>query len=201
MAPHREGEAGGEEAFDYVVLAAPPDGWPAIDSPFEWDPSQYTMSHGPAVKFLNAFETPFWLDQGLAPSALWDMLGSVWESTDKQPTDQLGFGLSVYSGGPYVLDEANYPDLLSQIFPGSTPTDTRFVDWPNTPWIWTGYSVPSPSQVCTVGQSLHSPYADRLHFAGEQSHVPFFGYMEGALQSGAKAARDIVAVVCPEALA
>jgi monoamine oxidase len=34
----------------------------------------------------------------------------------------------------------------------------------------------------------------RLHFAGEYSSYAFMGYMEGALQSGAAAARRIAAV-------
>ena len=43
-----------------------------------------------------------------------------------------------------------------------------------------------------------------LYFAGEQTSPGFFGYMEGALQSGGRAARDIlhrVAVPCPTRLA
>ena len=55
-------------------------------------------------------------------------------------------------------------------------------------------------QVTTVGQALAEPHG-RMFFAGEQSHVPFFGYMEGALQSGARAAREIIRLECPEALA
>jgi monoamine oxidase len=156
------------------------------------------MSHGAAVKYLNSFATQFWADSGLAPSALWDRLGSVWESTDRQPT-QPEFGLSVYSGGSYVSDETGYRTGLSQIFPGYAPIAERFVDWPNTPGVMTGYSVPSPGQVTTVGQALAEPHG-RLYFAGEQSFVGFFGYMEGALQSGMRAARDIIAAECPEAV-
>ncbi|HEX5924748.1 MAG TPA: FAD-dependent oxidoreductase, partial [Baekduia sp.] len=45
------------------------------------------------------------------------------------------------------------------------------------------------------------PHAQRLYFAGEQTSSGFFGYMEGALQSGARAARDIIGVAarsCPQ---
>jgi monoamine oxidase len=182
-----------------VVLAVPPAVWPEIESHLPFDPAERTMSHGPAVKYLNSFETQFWADSQLAPSALWDRMGVVWEGTDRQPTEP-EFGLSVYSGGPAVLTDADYPALLSEIFPGYAPTGERFVDWPSTPGIMTGYSVPSPGQVTTVGQALAEPHGDRLFFAGEQSYVPFFGYMEGALQSGARAAREIIRAECPEAL-
>src|SRR5439155_10488077 len=86
----------GQGRADYLILAAPPTVWPQITSDLPWDPSQRIMSHGPAVKYLNSFDTQFWVDSGLAPSALWDRLGSVWESTDRQPTEPQ-FGLSVYS--------------------------------------------------------------------------------------------------------
>ncbi len=200
-------DANGSGVFDYVVLAAPPTAWPAIDSHLPFEPGERTMSHGPAVKYLNSFDTQFWVDSQLAPSALWGSvprneergLGSVWEGTDMQPTEP-EFALSVYSGGPFVLGQRDYSKRLSQIFPGYAPTGERFVDWPNTPGIMTGYSVPSPGQVTTVAQALAEPHGDRLYFAGEQSYVPFFGYMEGALQSGARAAREIIRAECPEAL-
>jgi monoamine oxidase len=194
------GASGGSAAFDHVVLATAPAVWPAIEGSDTWDPAVFTMSHGPAVKFLSAVDTEFWVPDGLAPSALSDQLGSLWEGTDKQPTGQGGFCLSVYSGGTYVLAEADYPAQIAQLYPSITPFATRFVDWPNIPGVMTGYSVPAPGEVTTVGSNLFAPFAERLHFAGEQSCLGFFGYMEGALQSGARAARTVLGVVCPQVL-
>jgi monoamine oxidase len=188
----------GQGRCDYFILATPSTVWPTITSYLPWDPAQRTMSHGPAVKYLNSVASQFWLDSQLAPTALWDAVGSVWESTDRQPTEG-EFGLSVYSGGTFVLDEAGYRAALSSIFPGYAPTAEQLVDWPHTPGIMTGYSVPSQGQVTTVGQALAEPHG-RLYLAGEQSFVGFFGYMEGALQSGMRAAREIIRAECPEAL-
>lgn len=194
------GEDAGEGLVDFVVLSAPPSVWPTIESPSGFDPTQFTMSHGPAVKYLASFPDKFWTNEGLAPKALWNLLGVVWESTDVQPDDGGDFGLATFSGGPQVLSEPQYPDRLDAIYPGFAPTTAMLVDWPNTSHIMTGYSVPSPGQVCTVGQALSVPFENRMFFAGEQSYVPFFGYMEGALQSGARAARDLIATICPDAL-
>lgn len=192
------GFAGGSEAFSYAVLAAPPTSWPAVESTPAWDPAARTMSHGPAVKHLTATDTAFWADHLSAPVALWDRIGSVWEGTDRQG-DFPPHGLSVYSGGPHVLSEHEYQARLCDLYPTYAPTATRFVDWPATPWIGTGYSVPAPGEVTTIGANLATPHAGRLLMAGEQACVGFFGYMEGALQSGARAARAIVETVCPEA--
>lgn len=189
----------GTGAGDYFVLAVPPTVWPPVTSHLPWEPAGRTMSHGPAVKYLNSFASQFWADSQLAPSALSDDIGSVWEGTDQQPIEpDTEFGLSVYSGGAFVLDQGNYPVRLSAMFPGYAPTGERFINWPSTPGVMTGYSVPSRGQVTTVGQALAEPHG-RLYFAGEQTWVPFFGYMEGALQSGARAAREIIMAECPEA--
>jgi monoamine oxidase len=157
------------------------------------------MAHGPAVKYLTKFRTKFWEDRNLSPNAIWDQLGSVWESTDGQPAPG-GFGLSVYAGGQYARGESIFPARLAELYPGYAPTGTRYVDWPSRPYVLTGYSVPAPGQVTTVGRALSSPFAGRLFFAGEQTFLGFFGYMEGALRSGARAAREIVAAVAPGAV-
>jgi monoamine oxidase len=189
-----------QESYDYVILAAPPFSWPVIEFPsVPWNPADYTMQHGPAVKHLNVFDRTFWVDNALAPSALWDSLGSVWEGTDQQGSNP-PFALSVFSGGQYAQPEPSYPPGLLELFPGYAPINTRYVDWPSRPYVLTGYSVPAPNQVTTIGRNLASPFCGRVFFAGEQTNLGFFGYMEGALQSGARAARDIVGLVCPDTL-
>ena len=147
------------------------------------------VSHGPAVKYISAVDTRFWEPDGLAPSTLWDGIGSVWEGTDNQPEQDGGFALSVYSGGPYVFSSTQYPGQLSQLYPSVAPFATRFVDWPSTPHVLTGYSIPAPGEVTTIARTLADPFGDRLFFAGEQACPGFFGYMEGALLSGLTAGR------------
>jgi monoamine oxidase len=72
------------------------------------------------------------------------------------------------------------------LFPGYAKhgATTRFVDWPRNEWIRCGYSAPRPGEVTTVAPLLAKPFAKRLVFAGEHVNPCFFGYMEGALQSG-----------------
>jgi monoamine oxidase len=52
------------------------------------------------------------------------------------------------------------------------------------------YSFPAPGQVTAQGPTFGRGLG-RLHFAGEYCAYAFMGYMEGALQSGAAAARRI----------
>jgi len=153
-----------------------------------WNPVDRTVSHGPAVKYVSAVDDRFWEAEGLAPMALWDGLGSLWEGTDQQPQSAGGYALGVFSGGPLVLPEAS-PAQVAALYPAIGPSDTRFVDWTAEPFIGTGYSIPAPGEVTTVAPLLTQPFAGRLFLAGEQASPGFFGHMEGALRSGAAAAR------------
>ncbi|WP_037887460.1 DUF4056 domain-containing protein [Streptomyces sp. NRRL S-87] len=176
--------------FDYAIMAAPPAVWPTVTGHTPFVPADYTMQHGPCVKFLSTFDDDIWTKDGLAPTALWDQLGSVWEGTDNQHTPPAGRCLTVYSGGGYVLDPTKYQARLPLLYP-RYPAElkkTLMADWPKEPFIRTGYSVPGKNQVTTVAKNLSGSYAGRLFFAGEQASPGFFGYMEGALQSGLLAA-------------
>ncbi|HYG96555.1 MAG TPA: NAD(P)/FAD-dependent oxidoreductase [Solirubrobacterales bacterium] len=182
------------EGFHYAVLTAPPSVWPAIRFYPSFPFPDRTILHGPAVKFLTRYPTPFWREEGYAPVAKWNELGSVWEGTDQQNEEIPGFALSVFSGGPFVFAPGKYPTQLTALYPGRRAhlRGEEFVDWPSKPFIETGYAVPAKGQASTVNPALMRPHAGRLFFAGEQASPGFFGYMEGALQAGARAARDIV---------
>ncbi|MGW2558066.1 FAD-dependent oxidoreductase [Streptomyces sp. NPDC001514] len=179
--------------FDFAILAGSPFAWPTVSGPTPFVPANYTIQHGPAVKFLSAFDRDFWTTQGLAPSALWDRLGSVWEGTDKQKKPRKGVDLSVYSGGSFVLSAPLYKTRMELLYPFYTTNlkKSSLVDWPNEPYVCTGYSVPAPKEVTTIAKNLSKPYQGRLFFAGEQASPGFFGYMEGALQSGLFASYEV----------
>lgn len=181
---------------DMVILAIPPSVWNVINFEPEFNVVARTVQHGPAVKYMSRYTSRFWEATKTAPTAKWDELGSIWEGTDNQGNAP-PFDLTVFSGGPYVLPEPEYAKRLALLYPPRQPPEgvpvaTQFIDWPKVPFIQTGYAVPGLGQVTTVMPRLFKPYAKCLYFAGEQCSPGFFGYMEGALQSGARAAREIL---------
>ncbi|WP_328520477.1 FAD-dependent oxidoreductase [Kribbella sp. NBC_00359] len=182
--------------FDYVILTTAPMVWPRILAGTPFRAADYTISHGPCVKFLSGVSRPFWEDKHLAPHALWDHLGSVWEGTDHQTSGPAAC-LSVYSGGGFVLDARRYQERLETFYPGyaAQRPKTVFADWPSEPWVCTGYSIPAPGEVTTIAPNLTKPFQGRLFFAGEQASPGFYGYMEGALSSGVLAAYRVVGAV------
>jgi monoamine oxidase len=72
------------------------------------------------------------------------------------------------------------------MYPGFSTSGGTFVD--KGPSVLRGYSSPAPGQVTGAQQSYQAPYNARLAVAGEHTSAAWWGYMEGALESGVLAA-------------
>lgn len=185
---------------DYVVLAIPQPMWDSV-SITPRIPDDYKIATGPAVKYLSIVKDRFWLARQLAPTSVNDDLGMSWEGTDNQMlVAGQGLDLSVFAGGPCARAARNVPNKreyftkgLDSMYNGYAGHEANgyFIDWPGEPTIGCGYSCPSPGQVTKAGPNLARLYQGKLAFAGEHTVMAMFGYMEGALQSGALAADRI----------
>jgi len=185
---------------DDVVLAVPPSIWRRLQI-YPDLPSVLRVQFGSAVKYLAGLRSAFWRDQGLSPDALTDgQVCMTWDGTDGQDARN-GAALIAFSGGPaaeaarkhppHSVDSA-YSAMLSQIYPEFPRhfLKGRFMDWPSDPYTGCGYSFPAPGEITAVGPILRRGLG-HIHFAGEHCCLPFVGYMEGALQSGAALARRL----------
>jgi monoamine oxidase len=177
--------------YDYVIVATSVAAAAniTINGQKGWLPQ---VNAGPAVKYLAHVDTRFWIQKGLAPSGMSDELGLTWEGTDNQ-MDTADFDLSVFAGGRLAAkaSKKGFQRPLSNLYGKVPMIDDLFQNWPALPNIGTGYSCPGPGQVTGAQQqytTLGSRYDDRLFVAGEHTSPAWFGYMEGALQSGLIAA-------------
>ena len=184
---------------DHVVFTAPPPVWNriAIDQPL---PPGLVPQMGSNVKFLMAFRRPFWRAAGLMPDLMSDgPVSLTWHGTDGQ--EGPGEALVAFSGGPAADACREWPAAdrnerylaeLQKVYADVRRSfvRARFMDWPSDPWVKASYSFPAPGQVTTQGPTFGRGHG-RLHFAGEYCAYAFMGYMEGALRSGAAAARRI----------
>ena len=182
-------DGGTSDPFDYVIVATSVAMWPSIQVDGVEFPFPGT-DHGPAIKYLAPVETRFWIRELLSPSGLFDELGMTWEGTDNQ-ADTAGFDLTVFAGGgaaekaiEHGGSNEYFAPLVRELYPGFPPTHGTFVNWKAEPTIGTGYSCPGPGEVVGVQQSYVTPYNDRLLVAGEHTSPAWFGFMEGALESG-----------------
>lgn len=185
---------------DDVVLAVPPTVWgkiaftPAL-------PTSLVPQMGSNLKYLAHLNTRVWAKSNLTPYVLAnDIIAQTWEGTDNQGGDD-NVVLNCFSGGTTSdkslaiakeSRDAAYAKALEAIYPGYTEAfvKSRYMDWPRDPWAMGGYSFPAPGQITTVGKTLFSGIGN-LHFAGEHCSFGFVGYMEGALNSGARLAQRI----------
>ena len=184
---------------EHVLLTAPPSVWNkiAIDPVL---PASLSPQMGTNIKYLMALKSAVWRRTELAPEILSDgPVSLTWHGTDGQKGP--GEALIAFSGGPAAdicrewtatQRDRNYLAELNKIYRGISASfvRARFMDWPSDPWAKASYSFPAPGQVTTQGPILRQGIG-RLHFAGEYSSYAFMGYMEGALNSGAAAAKRI----------
>lgn len=207
--------------YDYVILAVPPSVWPdLLISPSPWHPKNEIgmMGMDPAVKFFSDVKERFWIKRGAAPYGGSLTLGQVWEGTDNQTRVVLGkisnhrggilevkqgIVLSVFAGpilpGGRVPAPDNFMRELKRLYPDDYTRNlnkTHFSNWPNEPFIKTGYASPRIGEIFTIGKKLSEPFHDLLFFAGEHTQMDFFGYMEGALRSGKRAAVQLMLQSC-----
>jgi len=142
----------------------------------------------------------FWLEDGLSGFARTDHPMEIWDATYGQPgtrgillayvrgelaetvggmddDDQLQFGLG-------AIGEV-FPSLRDQFDGGAAWS------WNEDRWARGAYSYAAPGDVMALHHHLAAPER-RVHFAGEHTSV-WPGWMEGALHSGLRGAREVAA--------
>ncbi|MEQ1572513.1 MAG: FAD-dependent oxidoreductase, partial [Myxococcota bacterium] len=88
-------------------------------------------------------------------------------------------------------------ELLAQLellWPGCSAEqagDALRAAWPQDPWALGSYSCYRPGQWTGIGGAEAEPVRT-LFFAGEHTSAVFQGYMNGAAESGAAAAADVL---------
>lgn len=205
---------------DYAVLAIPPSLWPASPGAkitITPDlPRDYYVTMGTAVKYLSPLKKRFWIGEGLAPTATSNQFGVTWEGTDNQiAPPERPVELSLFAGADVAEEalkryqpgnqkevDAFYAQRIGGVYKGYVEhlaDAPEFMAWPRDEWTAAGYSCPAPGEVCRAGPLLAKGFEDRLFFAGEHTCFAYFGYMEGALQSGAAAAAAIIRAIDKQA--
>jgi len=196
--------AGGKtHEADAVVLAVPPTVWGKID--FRPTLGKEFQPHiGPAIKVLGEVKRPVWKDAGLNSYALTDLeIGMTWQGNIRPPLKDPNRACLVgFSGGlaatrflqlaPSKRRE-RFGEIMESLFSGYAKSAGQVAvqAWPEDPWTLGGYCSPLLGQVTTVFRKLEEGVQNRLFFAGEHASPSFYGYMEGALQSGVRAAKQV----------
>ena len=158
------------------------------------------VSYGAVTKVLIQYRKRFWEQKGWNGRLATDApIVYTWHATSHLEGEP-GI-LTVYTGGEPAVRLSALSDEerirvaaaeIEKLFPGSSDgiEHTATVAWPNEPFTRGSYMALAPGEVTAHWDALMHP-AGRLFFAGEHA-TPLQGFMEGAVESGQRAARMIL---------
>ncbi len=158
------------------------------------------LSYGAVTKVMIEYRKRFWHENGWNGRLSTDLpIVYTWEATSHLEGER-GILTAYTGGGPGAkLSELNDEEriktaasVIEKIFPGSSDLieNTATTAWINEPFTRCSYMAFAPGEVTKHWEALFAP-AGRLYFAGEHASI-YQGFMEGAVESGQRAAKNIM---------
>ncbi len=161
-----------------------------------------TLGYGTNAKVMMGFTSRVWNVTHDTSGGMTTDLGvqQTWDTTIGQDgahgilTNFLGGDQGLASGAGEATDwaDAVMPDLET-IWPGMTAAYTGEavrMHWPTVPTMKGSYACYKPGQWAYFG--IEGTREGNLHFCGEHCSLDFQGYMEGAAETGALVAAEII---------
>jgi monoamine oxidase len=201
---YREGAAVKSVAAAHVVFAVPASTMRQIEMKPRLsrlkEQAIEQLSYYDGVRFLLQVKRPFWKASGLSGSARTDRATEIWDAANEQNASSRGI-LAATTGGEMgrrvlgMTPQASLSagvDLVADAFPGVRAEFEKgtVYRWSTEPWTRGAFAVYRPGQMTTLMPVLASAESG-LHFAGEHTSI-WTGWMEGALESGERAAREVL---------
>jgi monoamine oxidase len=201
---------GNEDEFwyvEHVVLAIPFTTLRNVTLDVELSEDKRTiideLGYGTNAKVLGAFTSRVWRDEHDATGSVTADLPfqQTWDSSIGQDGDH---GLLTNFLGGRTGEDVGEADVeewfgsvvadLDMVFPGVeaayVPGSARRMHWPSSPFALGSYSCYAPGQWAYWG--LEGEREGDIHFCGEHTSPDFQGWMEGAAETGAFAAAQIL---------
>lgn len=192
-----------------AVIAVPPAlaGRICYDPPLPGDRDQLTQTApmGSVIKCLAVYDEPFWRDAGYNGQATSDGPAARVTFDTGPPTRSPGILLGFVTGAEArrlaQIDPAHRrAEVLASLGryfgPAATrPADYIEHDWTADQWTRGCYGAHFPPGTWTqFGPALRRP-SGLLHWAGTETATDWSGYMDGAVQSGKRAAEEVLAAL------
>jgi len=158
---------------------------------------------GSVIKYVAAYERPFWREAGFSGEAVSDT-GITVTTFDDSSDDGKHAALVTFSDGRAARDWSDRTPAERQaavlgefvrFFGAQAARPIAFAEknWNDDPWSRGCYvGVAGPGTLTACGEALRAP-CGRLHWSGTETATEWMGYMEGALQSGERAAAEVLA--------
>ena len=161
-----------------------------------------TLGYGTHTKLVTGFTRRVWHDTNGNGSSVSDLpYQSSWEMSRGQPgthgllTNFVGGSRGVTLGEGTPEERATeFVEQLDHVFPGAEDAHTKLTvrfSWPKARSFLGSYACYKPGQYTTIA-GAEGEAVDGLHFAGEHTSLAFQGFMNGAVESGERTAREIL---------
>jgi monoamine oxidase len=189
-----------------VIVAVPPAlaGRIVYEPPLPGARDQLTqrLPAGSVIKCHAVYDTPFWRDAGLTGQAMGDRGPAKVVFDNSPPGGTPGVLLAFLEGAAARRLNRVRPDERRAAVLGSLveffghhaadPVEYVELDWSEEEWTRGCYGAHFPAGVWTqYGPALRAPVG-RIHWAGAETATVWSGYMDGAVQSGERAAAEVV---------
>jgi monoamine oxidase len=145
-------------------------------------------------------KTRFWTAQGQNGFAVTDLpIGQIWDMTFGQPGERgilQGFPISLHSRRVTGMSESDRLrfglEQIEMIYPGIREHYESGVTkcWDEDPWARGISAYYKPGQFTSLAPHVARPEG-RIYFAGEHTSPWIDGWMQGALESGERVAREV----------
>jgi monoamine oxidase len=202
VATVEDGSGPHEIQADALILAMPATTVREVqfDAPLpdaQWEAIS-TLKYGGATRMLMQFATRWWMKAGRPRAFGSDQsTGAAWDGNEQQ-AGRSGI-LSLLAGGQA---SAELVDIINKEGAGgvtarlqalgkpSALVAAHVVRWNDDPWVRGGYAF-FDTEFRPSGRDLLARPHGRLFFAGEHTSIRWQGYLNGALQSGQRAAAEV----------
>jgi monoamine oxidase len=190
-----------------VIVAIPPTLAGRIaydpDLPFERDQLTQRLPQGTLTKVTAVYDKPFWREAGLNGTAISD--GGPISTTfdDSPPSGKPGVVFGFVGGARARTFNAmspadrraaalrNFVEFFGA--QAASPRDYFETSWSAERWSrGCPVAIAGPGVLTAYGEHLRKPVG-RIHWAGTETSTYWNGYMDGAVRSGERAAREVLA--------
>ncbi len=198
----------------YALVAAPPALAERMDFgaalPAARRRAHADMPMGSVIKVVATYARPFWREAGFSGEAVSDVGPVRLCFDDSGPEGHhpalvgffLGDSARAWTGRPAPERQRAALECFARFFGPAAlqPTAVADLDWMAEPWSAGCYvGLPRPGVLSSIGDALRQPFG-RVHWAGTETATEGCGYLDGAVQSGERAATELAArLSAPEA--
>lgn len=162
------------------------------------------LSMGIVGKVLGIYPTPFWRTKGFSGQVVADEHGPFQTFFDASPADGSFGSLMAFCIADRARDFFGRPEPERQVialehfvkyFGDEAARPLRYIDhsWASEPWSRGCYAALYPTGAWTNFRDTLSRPVGRIFWAGTETSDVWYGYIEGAVRAGERAAEQVLA--------